>query len=241
MTRDDKRVLISGGGPVGLLCAWLLGRRGVPVRVFDLNDGPQNDPRAATTHPATLDLLTEDGFDPDMARVGLVAPIFHFWDRPSASLIAQFDHAVLKDDTQHPFVVQCEQFKTCNLLLERLRKMANVEVLYGHEVVGVTQDAGSVSVEVRGPERHESTSRRLCDRRRRRPQHRAQASRHQVRRLHLAGALHRPDHAVRFRRRITATPIAAISPTPANGAIASRFPPTARPACGAPSIRPILR
>ncbi len=151
MTSDDRRVLIAGGGPVGLLCAWLLGRRGVPVRVFDLNSGPQADPRAATTHPATLDLLTEDGFDRDMAHVGLIAPIFHFWDRPSGELIAEFDHAVLKNNTQHPFVVQCEQFKTANLLLERLRKVPNVEVLYGHEVTGVTQAADSVSVEVRGP------------------------------------------------------------------------------------------
>jgi 3-(3-hydroxy-phenyl)propionate hydroxylase len=152
VTNDDRRVLISGGGPVGLLCAWLLGRRGVPVRLFDVNSGPQADPRAATTHPATLDLLTEDGLDQDMARVGLVAPIFHFWDRPSGELIAEFDHAVLKNDTQHPFVVQCEQFKTSHLLLDRLRKIANVEVLFNHEVIGVTQDANSVSVEVRGPE-----------------------------------------------------------------------------------------
>ncbi len=152
MTSDERRVLIAGGGPVGLLCAWLLGRRGVPVRLFDVNAGPQDDPRAATTHPATLDLLTEDGLDKDMARVGLVAPIFHFWDRPSAALIAEFDHAVLKDDTQHPFVVQCEQFKTANLLLERLRKMPSVEVMYDHEVTGVTQDANAVDVEVRGPD-----------------------------------------------------------------------------------------
>ncbi len=152
MPSDERRVLIAGGGPVGLLCAWLLGRRGVPVRLFDVNSGPQDDPRAATTHPATLDLLTEDGLDKDMARVGLVAPIFHFWDRPSAALIAEFDHAVLKDDTQHPFVVQCEQFKTANLLLERLRKVPNVDVMYDHEVVGVTQDANAVSVEVRGPD-----------------------------------------------------------------------------------------
>ena len=151
VTTDNRRVLISGGGPVGLLCAWLLGRRGVPVRVFDLNSGPQADPRAATTHPATLDLLTEDGLDQDMARVGLVAPIFHFWDRPSGELIAEFDHAVLKNDTQHPFVVQCEQFKTSHLLLDRLRKVPNVEVLYDHEVTGVTQSANSVSVAVRGP------------------------------------------------------------------------------------------
>ena len=74
-----------------------------------------------------------------MARVGLVAPIFQFWDRPSAAAGREFDHAVLKNDTQHPFVVQCEQFKTSNLLLERLRKLPNVEVLFDHEVVDVAQ------------------------------------------------------------------------------------------------------
>src|SRR5499427_4357346 len=94
MGTTDQRILISGGGPVGLLCAWLLGRRGLPVAVFDDNSELQNDPRAATTHPATLDLLEEDGLADDMARVGLVAPIFQFWDRPSGQLVAEFDHAV---------------------------------------------------------------------------------------------------------------------------------------------------
>jgi len=150
MTIDDRRVLIAGGGPVGLLCAWLLGRRGVPVRLFDDNDSPQADPRAATTHPATLDLLREDGLAQDMARVGLVAPIFQFWDRPSGEKVAEFDHAILKDDTHHPFVVQCEQFKTAKLILERLHKFSNVEVLFGHAVVEVMQTERTVSVGVRG-------------------------------------------------------------------------------------------
>jgi 3-(3-hydroxy-phenyl)propionate hydroxylase len=157
MTFTDKHVLISGGGPVGLLCAWLLGRRGLPVVVFDDNSELQNDPRAATTHPATLDLLEDDGLADDMARVGLVAPIFQFWDRPSGELVAEFDHAILKDDTRHPFVVQCEQFKTAKLLLERLRGLSNVEVHFSHEVIDVSQNADSVSIEVRGPdglERH---------------------------------------------------------------------------------------
>jgi 3-(3-hydroxy-phenyl)propionate hydroxylase len=145
-------VLISGGGPVGLLCAWLLGRRGLPIVVFDDNNELQNDPRAATTHPATLDLLEDDGLADDMARVGLVAPVFQFWDRPSGQLVAEFDHAVLKDDTRHPFVVQCEQFKTAKLLLERLRGLANVEVKFNHEVIDVSQNADSVSIEVRGPD-----------------------------------------------------------------------------------------
>jgi len=143
--------LIAGGGPVGLLCAWLLGRRGVPIVLFDENSELQTDLRAATTHPATLDLLDEDGLVDDMARIGLIAPIFQFWDRPSGQLIAEFDHAILKDDTRHPYVVQCEQFKTARLLLERLRAFANVEVLFDHEVVGVSQTDDTVSVDVRCP------------------------------------------------------------------------------------------
>ena len=151
MASGERRVLIAGGGPVGLLCAWRLGRRGLPVMLFDENAELQADPRAATTHPATLDLLDEDGLADDMARVGLVAPIFQFWDRPSGQLVAEFDHAILKHDTRHPYVVQCEQFKTARLLLERLRGFANVDVQFDHEVVDVSQNDDSVSVDVRGP------------------------------------------------------------------------------------------
>jgi 3-(3-hydroxy-phenyl)propionate hydroxylase len=150
MSNDDPRVLIAGGGPVGLLCAWILGRRGIGVRLFDNNAGLQTDPRAATTHPATLDLLDEGGLADDMARVGLVAPIFQFWDRPSNRLVAEFDHAILSKDTRHPFVVQCEQFKTARLLLDRIEKLPNVEVLFNHEVVDVIHTADAVSVDVRG-------------------------------------------------------------------------------------------
>jgi len=146
-----RRVLIAGGGPVGLLCALLLGRQGLPIRLFDVNESPQADPRAATAHPATLDLLDDDGLATEMARAGLVAPIFQFWDRPSGEKIAEFDHAVLKDDTRHPFVVQCEQFKTSKLILDRLRRLPNVEVLFSHEVIDVAQTEHRISVDVRGP------------------------------------------------------------------------------------------
>ncbi len=151
MAFDERRVLIAGGGPVGLLCAWLLGRRRIPVVLFDDNECPRADPRAATTHPATLDLLDEDGLADEMARVGLVAPIFQFWDRPSESLVAEFDHALLEDDTRHPYVVQCEQFKTAKLLLQRLAGIANVEVRFNHAVVDVAQSDSSISVDVQGP------------------------------------------------------------------------------------------
>jgi 3-(3-hydroxy-phenyl)propionate hydroxylase len=51
--------------------------------------------------------------------------------------------------------VQCEQFKTAHLILDRLRGLPNVEVLFEHEVVGVEQSDGAVAVTVRaGEETH---------------------------------------------------------------------------------------
>jgi 3-(3-hydroxy-phenyl)propionate hydroxylase len=148
---NDERVLIAGGGPVGLFCALLLGRRGVPVTLFESQPALQDDPRAATTHPATLDILAEAGLAGDMARVGLVAPIVQFWDRPTDALVAEFDHALLQGETRHPFVVQCEQSKTSRLILERLRALGNVELLFGHEVLDASQAGNRVTVSVRGP------------------------------------------------------------------------------------------
>src|SRR5215217_4773748 len=150
-----QSVLIAGGGPVGLFCALLLAREGIPVRVFDSNDDLQLDPRAATTHPATLEVLSQAGLVEEMERVGLVAPIFQFWDRPSGQLVAEFDHALLKNDTPYPYVVQCEQFKTTRIILDRLKPLPNVEVHFGSEVVALEQDANSVTVTVRS-KGHES-------------------------------------------------------------------------------------
>jgi 3-(3-hydroxy-phenyl)propionate hydroxylase len=137
---------------VGLFCALLLGRRGLRVRLFEACAALQDDPRAATTHPATLEVLGEAGLVEEMARVGLVAPIVQFWDRPTRSLVAAFDHAILHDDTRYPFVVQCEQFKTATIILKQFDELANVEVLFDHQVVGVSQTDTRVRVDVRGPD-----------------------------------------------------------------------------------------
>ncbi|MDB5648919.1 MAG: FAD-binding monooxygenase [Hyphomicrobiales bacterium] len=158
--KADQRVLISGGGPVGLFCALLLGRQGIPVRLFDVNDELQADPRAATTHPATLEVLGKAGLVEDMARVGLTAPLFQFWDRPSRELVAQFDLALLAKDTAYPYVIQCEQFKTSKILMSRLIDMPNVEILFGHELTGIEQKSDRVTASVRtktGEEKHDGS------------------------------------------------------------------------------------
>lgn len=133
----DLPVLIAGGGPVGVIAALALAQRGVPVRVFEAADRVNDMPRASTTHPATLEMLAALGLVDEVVARGLVARTFQFWDRPGKRLIAEFDHAVLADDTPYPFVVQCEQHKLAAMAIERLRKLPDAEIEFSARVDGV--------------------------------------------------------------------------------------------------------
>ena len=149
---NDAQVLISGGGPVGLICAYALGKRGIDVAVFDENPELQDDPRAATTHPATLELLAALGVIDEVIEQGLVAEKFEFWDRPTGERVAVFDHASLANDTDFPFVVQCEQFKLAKIVLARLQGLDNVSVHFDHRTTEVTLSENSVTLSVDTPD-----------------------------------------------------------------------------------------
>ena len=83
MATDPNRVVIVGAGPVGLICAWSLARQGIPVTVYEAEDRLCDDPRAATTHPATLEMLDTLGLEAEAERMGLVCVEFRFWDGTS--------------------------------------------------------------------------------------------------------------------------------------------------------------
>ena len=78
MVTIPEQVLIAGGDPVGHVCAYALVQEGIPVTVSDENCELQEDPRAATTHPATLELLDRLGIVEEVIENGLVCPIFRF-------------------------------------------------------------------------------------------------------------------------------------------------------------------
>jgi len=149
---SKSQVVISGGGPVGLICAYALARRGVTVTVLDQNSELQDDPRAATTHPATLEVLDGLGVIDQVIKQGLVAEEFEFWDRPTGEKVATFDHAALADDTKFPFVVQCEQFKLAKIFLAKLQGEDTATILFNHDVTAIDHTPDGVTVTATTPD-----------------------------------------------------------------------------------------
>lgn len=140
-------VLISGAGPVGLVSALTLATAGISVTVFERHTKPQDDLRASTFHPPTLDMLARFGLTDELVSQGLVARYTQQRDRQEG-LIAEFDMFLLEGETQHPFRLQCEQWKLNTLLLDRLALLPHVNIVLGAELKSVAQDANSVTANV---------------------------------------------------------------------------------------------
>lgn len=134
--KKNDCVLVAGGGPVGSLSAYLLARTGIPVTLIEREAGVVLDYRASTIHPPTLDLLEECGAAQMLVDRGLIAPLWQFRDREIGK-VAEFDLSLLKNDTRHPYRLQCEQFKLVEWLYGKLRAIPGVETLFEHELTGV--------------------------------------------------------------------------------------------------------
>jgi 3-(3-hydroxy-phenyl)propionate hydroxylase len=149
MANESDRIVVVGAGPVGLTAALSLIRRGIPVTLLAAEPELVMELRGSTFHPPTLDLLDEFEIVPSMIEVGLKAPTWQFRDRETGP-VATFDLSLLAGDTNHPYRVQCEQWKLMRFVEEKLRK-EGADLRFGHEVTGVKQDGESVTVTANTP------------------------------------------------------------------------------------------
>lgn len=147
----SKKVLIVGAGPVGMVCALALNRRGIHVTVFEQEPGPVKDQRAASVHPTTLEMLDELGVTEKIIPKGLVSTTYQYRDRVSGELIAQFNLEDLKDEFRFPFVLQYEQYKLTGDITAQYANESDFDVRYGYRVLAVRQLDDRVEVEVEGP------------------------------------------------------------------------------------------
>lgn len=132
---------------MGLTAALALADAGVKVHVFEAASGIVEDLRASTFHPPTLDMLDVYGVTPTLVAQGLVCPHWQVRMHPSGEH-ARFDLSVLADVTDHPYRLQCEQYKLSRALLARLADYPHAQISFDTSIEAVTQDADAVTVHV---------------------------------------------------------------------------------------------
>lgn len=145
---ESEHLIVVGAGPVGVMAALAAAQRGFRVTLLEAAREIDSDPRAATFHPATLEMLAQVGVIDEFIAQGLVARHFDFWDKERHELVARLDHEMLAGETAYPYVVQTEQHKLVRLSLRRLEAMPEVDVRLGCRFVSAVQDADAVTVTV---------------------------------------------------------------------------------------------
>ncbi|MET3860821.1 2-polyprenyl-6-methoxyphenol hydroxylase-like FAD-dependent oxidoreductase [Dietzia sp. 2505] len=137
-------VLVVGAGPVGLVAACELARRGVTVRVVDKLMAPTNQSRAVAVHAASLEMLDRLGVAEELIATGVTSAGMKIVSGGSTLVTVPLDSI----DSVYPFTLITAQTETERVLTTRLEALgASVE--RGREVVDLTQDADRVQVTVR--------------------------------------------------------------------------------------------
>ncbi|MCV7285209.1 FAD-dependent monooxygenase [Mycolicibacterium wolinskyi] len=136
-----NEVLVVGAGPTGLMLACELALGGAKVTVLEERTSAPNITRAFAVHARTLELLDGRGLADELLSRGL--PVREVAPPGGATL------NLSELPTRFGMVLIVPQSGTEHLLEERAIELG-VEVRRGAEVVGLRQDADSVTVDLAG-------------------------------------------------------------------------------------------
>lgn len=146
----SDRVLVAGAGPVGCVVALCLSQNGIPVTLIEACAELPADLRASTFHPPTLDMLDDLGVAGRLLEAGIVCPVWQYRDARQG-VIAEWDLGLLRNDTRHPYRVQCEQYKLTGIVVDELRNRDLVDLRFRVRAMAAGQDDDGVSLDVHTP------------------------------------------------------------------------------------------
>ena len=143
-TAPNPEVLVVGAGPVGLVAAAELARRGVHVRVIDKLPQPTDQSRAIAIHPRSLEMFDRMGIVDELVSTGIKALAMQL----HAGHTKLFRVPLGEVDSAFPFTLTTAQTETERVLNDHLESLG-VAVDRGVELIALGQDDEGVHVTLR--------------------------------------------------------------------------------------------
>lgn len=140
-TEDTIDVVVVGAGPTGLLLAGDLAAAGLSVTLVERRPRTAaNLTRAFAVHARTLELLDARGLADPLVSTGRRIDRV----RPFGGMALSLQRL----NTRYPFVLITPQYET-EKLLERRALSTGVDIRYDCELIGLSQDRDSVTLDLR--------------------------------------------------------------------------------------------
>lgn len=144
---ETAKTVIVGTGPIGLALAIDLGQRGHEVIVLGKYDFVPAGSKAICFSKRSLDILHRLGVGEAAVAKGVTWNVGKVFWKDSRDPVYQFDLLPVKHQKM-PGFINLQQYYLEELLLARLAELPNVEIRWGHSVVGAARHAKGAKIAV---------------------------------------------------------------------------------------------
>lgn len=132
-------VAVAGGGPGGMVLAYLLARAGIPVTLLESRQDFDRDFRGDSLHPWTLELFDELGLAGDLLALPHHPARYFRFHTPSGE-VTTADYGKVR--SKYPYVALMPQARFLDFVAERAKRLPGFELKLGAKVTGLLDGGG---------------------------------------------------------------------------------------------------